>query len=385
MDSIGLQLTQVINIEGITFDAAEFWRSVSEALGGKPVQIFGVFNDNETPITLSLQDSDELVITFMHPSEEQTSPIGMRYVGYLSKVETQQIKDLEAKRYHLDCSTDEFMQLVGKISQIPDAFERFTLVDDYLSTSITNRQRKLDMLFRKATQGDPIYFTDILPNSLLAYLRHFRLPSESNDFEQAYSQTASDLVQEGNVSDAIYRFASLPIPLPQALLMAFSELAREKQDDLLQALVETQSPVAKAHVLHLQLVQGQKDSVLKDLEQFTSVESLQNIESFLLLLQQMYSLIFRHSDTNQLTDSYRLLIVWAHTHFVYVILKKIGHTAEDIKNMATQSVDTIRLSFGELTTPVNFDLLKPGRVSPRGMLLTTIGYLHSIDDSTENT
>lgn len=356
--SIGIEVKSVIEVEGIQFDAKEFWRSASGALDGESASIVSLNLDVEIQLDFEEQDKRKVVV-FSHPSEETLGRIQIHHAGILSNKAEEQADDLANKRYWLDCSDEEFACLEREIIKTSEPFERVKLVDQLLDSSMTVRYSNLLEQLKRMQAGDQVNLNDLRPLNLDGLRRHLRLPKQVDDFAEAYSRATEVLLAEESLASTIQRLACLPIPLPEIVLDRFKLIEKTEQDKILNVFGSNRSPTSAMHLLTLRALSENQDAVGQLITFLLSATNNEFTLAFKQVLNWTRLSFETLPDSHDFSDSIKLACIWAHAHYLFSIWIGLGASPEEIAQFFSQSLFSAANPLNYLRTAYYFDIANP--------------------------
>jgi len=237
---------------------------------------------------------------------------------------------LRRNRFWFDCDQQTFELEIKEISAIESFRERFNRVDNRRGQSAAAYYKMLPQLLLDETTPE---WSEMLPPSIAGLLQHYRLQvgSLENSSVSKLSQSAETLLIEEGLSEALERFACLPLRMPKLLVTELTRLPREEKIGLLRnCAMRWASPLSSLHMLDLilRVGDGEEDflfiarSVLAWL--FDEEKSKGRFSFFRHTLCWVSVGLRRVRDTKQLDVVTRLLLVWAHAARLQNIYGQVG-------------------------------------------------------------
>jgi nucleoside phosphorylase len=345
MEWLGFELTDVIYIGDVEFDASAFWRAAGDAIarGTASARARKVYPDDADAIytfrTITTDDK-QILIEVSDPSGEVVYHYGDRTLELLKGGKTEREAVLRNYRFWFDLDLDIFETEVKEIASFDDPQARLERINDL---------RKGSASYFYWSLRDQIVATKEIPESGLmppdaeSLLRHFRLPTtfdEPLDVPSALSASASSLVENYDIQTALTRLACLPVKMPQTAVEIFSKLEAEEKKVLLTRFKDSwQSPVGRLHFVDLVLRSSAENfaalesakSVLSDL--FSDEIGGKSFAALELILNYVNIEFSSLSGAGEMPARVRLLLMWGHACHLYDLLVSIVRSPDNLMRL----------------------------------------------------
>jgi nucleoside phosphorylase len=323
MEWLGFELTDVVDIGSIQFDADDFWRAAADAVNGRPAQVRARKELAEAPdevyaFTADTANDPRIVLVVSGPGAPEPYRYGDPILGVMKDDVSEREAVLRRYRSWFDADGLAFEIDVKEVASIADPRARFDRVN-------ASREKSADYFYwrlrEQSVANNRIPESGLLPAAVDSLLRHFGLPTtigEQFDLPIELPAAAARLAADQGVAAALSRFAHLPVKMPQRLVELFRESeAAEMRDMLARFKTEWQSPVGKLQYVDLVLRSSSDEPVALDsaksvLEEMFGQDGKVNFEAFGLILHHVNREFISVAGAMALPPSVRLLLVWAH-------------------------------------------------------------------------
>lgn len=241
-------------------------------------------------------------------------------------------KILRHNRAWFDCDQQTFEQEIKRVAALESFSQRFDAVGKIRQESAAAYyHHSLPQLLRDEPS---ISWFEMMPPAIAGLLRHFRLPASSQKnilIADRLAQSAETLVKEEGLSEAIERFACLPVRMPELLVAELMRLPREERVERLRSFSRRwASPISSLHLVDLVMRTGDGGedflAVARSAVDWLSAE--EKGETRLSLFRQTLRLVSiglgRVGEAKQLDIATKLLLVWAHAARLHNLYGQIG-------------------------------------------------------------
>jgi hypothetical protein len=345
MEWLGFELTDVIDIGPVQFDASAFWRAAADAVNGRPAFLparkekvadaDAMFTFKAVPIA-----EGGIVIEISDPAGSIFYRYGDKIEGILKDENTEREAILRRYRSWFDLDAEAFETEVENIVAVDDPQTRLEKVNDL-------RKRSADYFYWSLREyliaKNQIPESGVMPPDAESLMRQFRLSitsDEKSDLTTALSESAPRIVEDYGLPIALTRFAWLPIKMPQRLVELFRDLnAKEKEALLSQFKKGWQSPVGKLHFVDLVLrssadKQAALDSAKSNLvDLFNDDDGVINFAAFKAVLEFVNTEIGFVKGAFEVPPAIRLLLVWAHACHLHNLFCSVGTKPEGLARL----------------------------------------------------
>jgi nucleoside phosphorylase len=339
MEWLGFELTDVVDIGSIQFDADDFWRAAADAVNGRSAQVSARKEEVDAPdevytFTADTADDPRIVLVVSGPGAPEPYRYGDPILGVLKDDMSEREAVLMLYRSWFDTDGSAFESYVKEVASIADPRARFDRVN-------ASREKSADYFYWKLREqsvaNNRIPGSGLLPASVDSLLRHFGLPTtigEQFDFPIELPTAAARLAADQGLAAALSRFARLPVKMPQRLVELFGESdAAERRDMLARFKAEWQSPVGKLQYVDLVLRSSSGEPTILDsaksvLEEMFGQDGEVNFEAFVLILHHVNRGFISVAGAMALPPPVRLLLVWAHACGLHDLLVSAGAKPE---------------------------------------------------------
>jgi tetratricopeptide (TPR) repeat protein len=291
IEKLGLSKFHPIHLGKVKFDSRDFWPAISKASLGEKVVLSAVEPKVEFKIFGSWE-GDLLVLKFEHPEFGFASKD--RLFALVSPDKLKQDRAIEKLRSTMDFSKSQFVEISARIRAHRRVDNRAEAASTYCAESFN---AMLGNLMSKLKNDEAFEIADILPLNSSSLLRHIRVDAESvMQLASVLPDSASVLLKEEGLEEAVLRFAALPIRMPECLVDAFRSASAE-QRTALESRMRWSGPIARSHLCELLWrVNGLGD--LAASKNFASLLSNQGKQEW-----DLFSALLRWSYSNLVADS----------------------------------------------------------------------------------
>lgn len=236
----------------------------------------------------------------------------------------------ESERHHLA----NLLQAEG------NAFERFYGLHAAILADCDFYYRRLAERLSTGTADDPVELDDLMPPSGAAMLHYLRL-SPTDAPAIMLESGASRLIADRGVAEALWRFAGLPVPLPDALIERLSVMSEAERQEIL-GIWDSRpcTHLAALHYLHVfirfRLAEDRIASILDTL--VTDPTRSELYANFSRLLKGVWDQLGEWPEARQWAFPLRLAIAWCHADKLMVAFLAAGHCLETPQRLTLRNL-----------------------------------------------
>ena len=345
MQWLGFELTDVISIGEVEFDASTFWCAAGDAITTGTASARARKTDPDAPDAvytfrpLTTEDK-RILIEVSDPSREVGYRYGDRILELLKGGKAEREAALRKYRFWFDLDQDSFEREVKEIASLDDPQARLEKINDLRSGSASYFYWSLR---EQLVATKEIPESGLMPADIGSLLRHYRLPTAFDmplDVPSALSASASRLVEGYGIQTALNRLACLPVKMPQTIVEIFSRLDAGEKEDLLASFKDSwQSPVGRLHFVDLVLRPSVDDPAALELakeilsELFSDEIGGKSFEALELILDYVNIEFSSVTGAAETPAGVRLLLMWAHACHLYDVLITVVRSTDNLMEL----------------------------------------------------
>jgi hypothetical protein len=338
---VGLAEHPTIQVGSLAFSTRDFVRAAAEAISGKGSTLRT--NDGTTEFTAESERSNGGLSLILCCGENQSVRVSDPMFGVLDPSPRQREATLRKNRHWFESEHRRLSDVVDKIVTTLDPVSRLEQVEGYRLSSATSYYERVTRQIREAHRFD---IGDVLPPSAAGLLGHFRLDALA---EQPVSQplvdsAATRLLGEEGITQALDRFACLPLRFPASLVAEFAGLASsERKNFLIDAAERWQSPVSCLHLLEITAPFADRDEeLLRTARRAVNTLQQQRHEHgrfylFQAILDRVYAELTMWPEVYAWPPSVKLLLTWAHSTKLHALFLDTNIEDEHLADWITHS------------------------------------------------
>ena len=258
MVSFGLKFTQLISIDGLTFESGTFFEAAQKAINGHKSVISPVQDEIEIvfePI------ENELALSFIHPVTGDEVRVKDECFILLIDSPSEQEKMLYKQRHWFDCSEADLKKAIASIVITSDTLRRVELAEEWREFSPSIYYGDLYHQMQEQKRFD---FPNLIPPSTERLLTFYRLSPKAGTgqaFNVALTDASEALLREEGLKTTISRLVGFPNPLPPLILNAIDALPESEISNLIRNLIRMAgSPLSKIHFLNILVHLGNQNA-----------------------------------------------------------------------------------------------------------------------------
>jgi len=244
-DRAGVSQTEVIEIEGQKFSSSLFWGACAKAIGDGAASVARL--DGSGTLSLRRQSGRDDVLglsgcvsgTFVNP-----------VIGLMSPSKAARLRATRSFLDGLGLSSAEDGAAVARIMGARRRADRIEIAKSLRQASLVTSQSALHIAL---ASGASVPWADFSPPNPSILLRHIGVePSPMVPLRKRLQSAAAHILNGFGAVEAVLRFASLPVPLPDVLMEALVVLP-EADRDLVEAALcgKDATPIQLLHGLRI--------------------------------------------------------------------------------------------------------------------------------------
>jgi len=374
LTALGDVVEPITGSNGLTFSARKLWSAVEAASRGKEIRISTWDGSRRFIVRWVKQVAESHELYLEEYPQGIRAHIADPLLGLVSRDVAERRALLAQNRAWLDHGEPEQSTWIDQVALQPELWCRVEMVVVARKDSAAWYYRKFADTARKTN----IDISELLPPSLNSLLRYQRLDRNlaAIDFSAALDQGARRLLVEEGLAEAIRRLAGLPVPLPNFLLDALSDLDIESREEILQCVLGGPgSPVAIFHLVRAHLHLLGKAPVSSEIfaslvEPLWETTLLGWAEAFVTLLRWVDRRFELWEETLSAPAPLRLAMTWSHAHQLARAFAGIGVQPEGLRGAfsASNAEDALRSSILYPNLSYLDDVAHPDRIEPESLL-----------------
>lgn len=380
MAHLGLPLFDAVEIAGVSFLEAGFWRAASEAINGREARLRPL--DADQDVTFRPVPGSEGGGHFYldDPGAGALRVVADARLELLRESPIAREESLRRHRDWFDCSRLALDRVVAEVASMGEPARRMRIAEEWRRASAAIYYANLTRYVR---DNDELRLEALRPPSVEGLLRHCRFRADSgvgDAFLAMVAAAAGELVEDEGVEAALERLGGLPLPLADAIVAPMWALSPADRRSLFKRLLASaRSPVAVMHVLAL-LRQFQQDApaygrLARHLtSHFLRAEGQVALSAFTAVLTWVYETFGYWEEMRAQSPQIRLALTWLHAHRLFTAFVCAGATAEQISEFFGQSDGRFPHELFDLRRPPWFDIAHPRQVNRAALLLSGIAY-----------
>ena len=345
MQWLGFELTDVISIGDVEFDASAFWRAAGDAIANGTSYARARKTDPDAPDAVytfrAITTEDKrILIEVSDPSGEVGYRYGDRILELLKGGKAEWEAALGKYRFWFDLDQDSFEREVKEIASLDDPQARLEKINDLRSGSASYFYWSLR---EQLVATKEIPESGLMPADVGSLLRHYRLPTTFDmplDVPSTLSASASPLAEDYGIQAALNRLACLPVKMPQTVVEIFSRLDAGERGNLLTRFKDSwQSPVGRLHFVDLVLRSSADDPAALELakevlsELFSDEIGGKGFETLELILDYVNIEFSAVTGAAETPAGVRLLLMWAHACHLYDVLITVVRSTDNLMEL----------------------------------------------------
>ncbi len=380
MRSIGIKYLIVVQVGDVLFTVSDFWRAATQAMNGQQAQICPT-NSAADVVFEPWEDSGQVGgFSFRHPSSGAAMRVADDTVKLLAESPSRREMLLRSHREWFDCPQEAFEQAVAEIASMTEPRDRVEAARTWRSSSAAIYY---DTLSRDLRAKPQFRLSELMPPKAGALLSHLRLGPDSQpeeDFLRHLGQAAKDLSAEEGLYEALVRLVSLPIAVPETLILQLQELDPENLHRLVDRLMSApRSPVGRFHLTRILVALSDRDPQYEVLAADVVAETLSEngiaeANAFLAILKWAHQEFDYLPGVSVWPAHVRLATVWFHANKLLATFRAVGAPADWLVEMFAVPSRRLGLEPFERNEALRLDLANPRRVDRGNLLLSGVLY-----------
>lgn len=380
MESIGLKYGPLVTVAEHSFEAQTFYSAVLEAINGREV-IASTTHPEKRDITfMPMLEGRSDGFCIINPSTNERLQVVEETIGILRDSINEQQTFLKQHRSWFDVDEETYTKISTEILSIRDARGRMDEIQSWRDRSMSVHYQTITSKIRKTSQINLQQLDPPTAEGILGYLRIPLSAGPGAEFKRALEIAATLLIAEEGLSEAIKRLFALPVPLPDALLDAVTQLSREKRRSLIKRILRTSpSPVSRIHLIRI-ISDCLTDSpsylylLRRIVRGLLSDEGKECFGAFSSVLKY-FNEEFTHSNKfTKIPYHIRLAACWAHSNQIFSIFVFEGTPIKWIEETFSISRQRLPSDVFKRDPEYWFNIIHPRRINRLGFLLSGIGY-----------
>ncbi len=355
LEKVGLKINHFVSFSDYHFYSDEFWNCVGKVLNYETQKLTD--SQKKSEFNLSLNESGSIVFT--NEKDGFSLPVYFHEFEFLKN--NANFDELFVPNDWFDASREEISLLKNQFLEINSTAERANLVQRWMQNGLAGFYNSLN---QKIKASKSIDFSELFPDDLSFMLKSYRFNVNDNSLICDVFSSSVKKMLEVSLEAALYRFLTLPIPLPLELIEALSSLGREERRNLFKKILRfSGSPVTKSQLCRL-LLSFIDDPLLvrfgkRVLSNSIGKNSLPEANAFLALLKWVYGEL----QNFKIRNDFVFVLTWAHTSNLFAILKANN---VDLGWMKDHFSSNSKLSWLELfrDSDLYLDCLHPNNLNP---------------------
>ena len=318
MDWLGIQTIPSVQINSISFPAADFWEAAEMAVNGTKSTITALEPAIEFKIQLAENPSTGDVLEIRSQDGSIVQGIDDDLFQILSDDPSQRIEILQKRQFWFDCDSETLNVVTSEISSIRQPRERIERANALRNQSADFFYRKLVV---KLYHTDKFNISELMPPSAEGLLRYFRIDAtiaNGDDFHAQLSEGAQSLIADEGLEEALLRLTCLPVKLPPVLFDALGEMDHQDKQNLLRRLTKScASPICKLHLVSLALsCPSEVDTELTHrlLDDIYADSAVPHFNLLGVLLQLTDNAFSFRPDIKEWSIPLKLAMIWGHAN-----------------------------------------------------------------------
>lgn len=352
----------VVGVGTAQFESDKFWSAAEAAFAGSPATVTAIGDKQEFDLMIQKNTNGPQVIMQMKGKEEKWG-FQDPALGVIHPTVSRRQALLVSHPEWFDLQGKRLKQEAAKIAAVPDARNRLTDLDRLRARSLWLYYLQLAEKFnrREEVSAEAMEVPDV--DDYAHYLR----TESSSTAAVDWNHSAREMITAVKVEQAFIRLATLPMPLPDALLATLDGWPKARRSAMLGKLrKDVVSPLVRIQLFRLGLRYGDNAAAA---EHLLSEGMKEDIAALIEIAQWNWNGLGRFGD--KLSPVMRLAISWAHAGHLMEILLKASSSKDAIaffhERRATFPAETIVRASGEE------DIAFPRLTGPDLLLISAFG------------
>ncbi len=322
LQSIGVEMINVIELGDILFPSHRFWNQLAKVMKGESQTIKAVQPEADIVFSPSVSD-DSLGATFIHPKTAQKVPIKSTDFNFLINDGYDAWMDENLSSLS-EFSREQLREQIEEISQRKNPADRLKSLDQLRKTSIGNRYKDLE---EQLANTQTLDFRQLRPSSQQSLEQFFGFQNtlkRTTKLGDRLSGGSIHLSKQLGLAVAIARFSAFPVALPNFLLEQVRNLEVDKRNDLFIELSKRlNSPISRIHLIRI-LVEysGAEERISQLIGSFFSDNSKVEIDAYLQLVAWITDELGDLPGTERWSPEIKLLLAWGHSNQIFDIFMR---------------------------------------------------------------
>jgi hypothetical protein len=326
MNRIGFSVRKTVTLEGIQFDAMEFYHAISETIHKREMPINSINQEVECVFRPYNDKIDKPHFLISCPSQHLNKIVTIEFPELFLDSSNEIKMALLLNRELFDCGAQQRKIVVAEIMSANTLIDRIIIAQQARKGNLSYQYSRI---FQNALHRESFRFEDWLPKdpkSVLSYLRIGTEISLSESINLTLNNAAIALIEELDLKEAIIRNASLPIKLPEIIEEKIIILSEDSFRDLVITLNETMfSPISRMHLLRILSIRGNVGGEFERmaqeiLESMISLTGALEFQAFGKILNWVDEELGRTVEFAILNPYQKLISVWTHGNNVFNIM-----------------------------------------------------------------
>ena len=370
-----------IDVLGVGMRPEEFWSAVTRALD----KGYAAVLKKGTRLQLSRDDaSGRIRAARKGAGVRGGGTLNMPCLGLLEKEQSKRLQSLHSIRSWFDLDEPERSRVFDGIAEANSPAERVRLMNASLEGSATWLYTNLAERVRgQHVTNQPIFISDLLPESFDALRRHIRTsPLSLGAEEPSWSSAVGRLLRSEGLEESVVRLSCLPARLPEAVLTQLSQLSSAEISPLLVKLdSRLLSPVQRLHRLYIDLrfgggLAGNIERAKKEVSYLLSPEGgVASARALLALFRWCCIRLGWSEQVRAWQVGTRIRTAWVHAGQIHAAFLSGGAQSDHLRKWIESNSQEMSFDALSPTPAFVYDVASVSQLTAEGLLLTGLADL----------